>query len=122
MKSSEHKTSFIENVRDIEFFRTFMAGKIWEDYMEETKEKTITQEVTGVIGVKDLILFNDDVNTFEYVIECLMEVCQHTLEQAEQCATIAHLKGKCPIKMGCYEELKPICDELIRRKLTVAIK
>ncbi|HAL64607.1 MAG: ATP-dependent Clp protease adaptor protein ClpS [Bacteroidetes bacterium 38_7] len=90
--------------------------------MGKTKEKTITQEVTGTIDVKDLILFNDDVNTFDYVIGCLVEICGHTYEQAEQCATVAHLKGKCSIKIGTYEELKPLCDELTRLKLTVSIK
>lgn len=95
---------------------------IYDVYMGKTKEKTITQEVTGTIDVKDLILFNDDVNTFDYVIGCLVEICGHTYEQAEQCATIAHLKGKCPIKIGTYEELKPLCDELTRLKLTVSIK
>ena len=56
---------------------------------------------------KTLLLLNDDVNTFDYVIEVLMKVCHHTLEQAETCAMITHYKGKCSVKSGTYEELKP---------------
>ena len=56
---------------------------------------------------RSLLLLNDDVNTFDYVIEVLMKVCHHTLEQAETCAMITHYKGKCSVKSGTYEELKP---------------
>ena len=71
--------------------------------------------------LRDLILFNDDVNTFEFVIETLIEVCGHDAVQAEQCALIAHFNGKCSVKSGSYEELKPIHDEMTNRELTVSI-
>lgn len=62
----------------------------------------------------DLVVFNDDVNTFDHVINTLMRVCKHTSEQAEQCTTIIHYKGKCKVKSGSFDELKPmrqgICD------------
>jgi ATP-dependent Clp protease adaptor protein ClpS len=71
---------------------------------------------------KELILFNDEVNSFEFVIESLIEICEHDPLQAEQCALTAHYKGKCPVKTGSFSELKPKHDELSRRGLTVAIE
>lgn len=70
----------------------------------------------------DLILYNDEINTFGFVIESLVEVCGHDFEQAEQCALIAHVKGRCAVKSGSYEELKGMSDELTLRKLTVAVE
>jgi len=69
----------------------------------------------------ELILFNDDVNTFDWVIISLMEVCAHTLEQAEQSAWLTHYKGKCGVKSGSYEELKPMCTTLLDRGLSVSL-
>ena len=59
-----------------------------------------------------LVLYNDDVNTFEWVIECLVKYCQHSAIQAEQCAWFVHLKGKYAVKNGAFESLKPICETL----------
>ena len=70
---------------------------------------------------KELILFNDDVNTFDYVIDTLIEVCGHDPIQAEQCALIAHFNGKCGIKSGTFDTLKPYYDEMTNRELTVTI-
>jgi ATP-dependent Clp protease adaptor protein ClpS len=71
---------------------------------------------------RGLVLFNDEVNSFEFVISSLVEVCKHEFIQAEQCAMIAHLKGKCFIKNGTYPEIKPMYDELTLRGLTVSIE
>lgn len=60
----------------------------------------------------EIILHNDDVNTFDFVIESLISVCEHTLEQAEQCTVLVHYKGKCAVKTGEYDELKPKCSKL----------
>ena len=68
---------------------------------------------------KELIIYNDDVNSFEFVIETLVEVCYHDPDQAEQCALIAHIKGKCSIKRGDEEFLRPFAVEMTRRGLTV---
>ncbi|MFM7729369.1 MAG: ATP-dependent Clp protease adaptor ClpS, partial [Flavobacteriales bacterium] len=57
---------------------------------------------------KKLVLFNDEVNTFDFVIEALVEVCGHELLQAEQCTVIVHYKGKCAVKNGTWEELEPM--------------
>ncbi len=70
----------------------------------------------------DLILYNDEINTFDFVIQSLVEVCGHEFEQAEQCALIAHFKGRCIVKSGSFEELKNMSDELTRRRLTVDIE
>lgn len=73
------------------------------------KEKESAQNIEDeVIDVEQqLILLNDDVNTFDYVIDCLMKVCGHSQEQAESCAFITHYKGRCAVKSGSYKELKP---------------
>ena len=70
---------------------------------------------------KSLILFNDDVNTFDHVIETLVDVCDHDQLQAEQCALIVHYKGKCAVKSGSPTELKRPFKEMSNRDLTVAI-
>jgi ATP-dependent Clp protease adaptor protein ClpS len=70
---------------------------------------------------RELILFNDDVNTFDFVIETLIDVCGHDAYQAEQCALTAHFNGRCSILAGSYEDLKPACDEMTSRELTVTI-
>ena len=72
--------------------------------------------------LRGLILHNDDVNTFDFVIDTLMEVCNHEHEQAEQCALITHLKGKCNVKSGDYGIVKPMYDEMTVRGLTVSIE
>ncbi|GCD79253.1 ATP-dependent Clp protease adaptor ClpS [Schleiferia thermophila] len=87
------------------------------EFQTDTKVSVLEELTT----VKSIILFNDDVNTFDWVIEALIEVCGHTPEQAEQCAWITHLKGKCDVKNGSYEELKPMCTELLNRGLSAEI-
>jgi ATP-dependent Clp protease adaptor protein ClpS len=69
-----------------------------------------------------LVLYNDDFNTFEFVIKSLIEVCDHSAEQAEQCATITHFKGKCELKKGLKNELEPMQVALIGRNLKVFIE
>jgi len=69
-----------------------------------------------------LVLYNDDFNSFEFVIKSLMEVCDHSEVQAEQCATITHFKGKCEIKKGINTELQPMQAALVRRNLKAVIE
>lgn len=73
------------------------------------------------VNLHEIILFNDDVNTFDFVIDCLIEICDHTAEQAEQCALLVHYKGKCAVKTGEYDELKPRCTQLLTRGLSAEI-
>jgi len=86
---------------------------------EKLKPAKNSDEVTP--GEKELVLFNDDVNTFEYVIETLIDVCGHDAYQAEQCALTAHYNGRCGIKSGPYDTLKPVYDEMTNRELIVSI-
>lgn len=69
----------------------------------------------------EIILYNDDVNTFDHVIKTLITVCEHTPQQAEQCAMIVHYNGKCAVKSGSYEELEPKCTRLLDAGLSAEI-
>lgn len=69
-----------------------------------------------------LIVWNDDVNTFDWVIETLVEVCRHSPEQAEQCALLIHTKGKYGVKKGTYEILKPMCEAICERLINATIE
>ena len=69
----------------------------------------------------EIVLHNDDVNTFDHVIECLIKYCDHTDEQAEQCAILVHYKGKCTVKTGSFDELKPQCSALLEQGLSAEI-
>jgi len=68
-----------------------------------------------------LVLHNDEVNTFDYVMETLVEVCDHSLTQAEQCATITHYKGKCEVRSGSLSEMKELRYKLISRGLKASV-
>ncbi|HEU4574437.1 MAG TPA: ATP-dependent Clp protease adaptor ClpS [Chitinophagaceae bacterium] len=81
-----------------------------------------TDLLTAVEDPCHLIVWNDEVNTFEWVIETLMEVCGHSYEQAEQCSYIIHFRGKYAVKQGSYEELKPLCDAITERGIGATIE
>lgn len=85
-----------------------------EDFETRILEKEVNQ--------KDLVIYNDDFNTFDYVIESLINVCKHEVEQATQCTYIIHFKGKCQVKRGSYEKLEPMCTALQTRGLTAEIE
>ena len=70
----------------------------------------------------NLIVWNDNVNTFEWVIETLIEVCGHSPEQAEQCSYFIHYKGKYAVKNGQYDELKPMCDAITERGIGATVE
>lgn len=86
---------------------------------EKVKEEILTLE--DVQKNNEIVLYNDDVNTFDHVIETLIYACDHTAEQAEQCSIIVHYKGKCTVKTGVYEELKPRCSKLLAAGLSAEI-
>ena len=87
--------------------------------IEKTKEETSVLEAIGINN--EIVLFNDDVNTFDHVIDTLIAVCKHTQEQAEQCAILVHYKGKCTVKTGSFDELKPQCTQLLQAGLSAEI-
>ena len=78
--------------------------------------------LTGYETPYSLIVWNDEVNTFEWVIETLIEVCGHSPEQAEQCSYFIHFKGKYAVKQGSYDELKPQCDAITERGIGATIE
>ena len=86
---------------------------------ERVLEEVLVEESTGANN--EIVLFNDDVNTFEHVIKTLITVCKHTAEQAEQCALLVHYKGKCTVKTGLIEELQPQCTKLVDAGLSAEI-
>jgi ATP-dependent Clp protease adaptor protein ClpS len=88
--------------------------------IEKTKEEVQSKEKTS--EKKQIVIYNDDVNTFDWVIECLMEICNHEYIQAYQCANIIHNNGKCSVKGGSFEELKPKCLQLLNRQLSAVIE
>lgn len=87
--------------------------------IEKIQEEVDVLEQVSVNN--EIVLFNDDVNTFDHVIETLMAVCKHTSEQAEQCAILVHYKGKCTVKTGFIDDLKPQCSSLLEAGLSAEI-
>ena len=88
-----------------------------------TREKVLEEVLVEeqVSNSNEIVLYNDDVNTFDHVIETLIRVCKHTAEQAEQCSIIVHYKGKCTVKTGDYSELRPQCSQLLEAGLSAEI-
>jgi ATP-dependent Clp protease adaptor protein ClpS len=87
-----------------------------------TREQEDTEVLTAENEPCSLIVWNDEVNTFEWVIETLIEVCGHSYEQAEQCSYIIHFHGKYAVKEGSFEELKPMCDAITERGIGATIE
>ena len=87
--------------------------------IEKTQADVSVLEAVGVNN--EIVLYNDDVNTFDHVIETLIRVCSHDELQAEQCALLVHYKGKCTVKTGSFDELKPQCTQLLEAGLSAEI-
>jgi len=85
--------------------------KVKEEVAVETKEQHLNE----------IVLYNDDVNTFDHVIDTLIYACDHTSEQAEQCSLLVHYKGQCTVKTGVYDELEPRCTMLLDAGLSAEI-
>ena len=91
--------------------------------MMSTKEK-IQEEVDVLekeVFQHEIVLHNDDVNTFDFVIDSLIDVCEHTMVQAEQCTTLVHYKGKCTVKTGEFKDLEPRCSKLLSLGLSAEL-
>ena len=86
-----------------------------------SRPQKLGSEETNSQGIATLVLHNDEVNTFDYVMDTLVEVCDHSLTQAEQCATITHYKGKCEVRTGTFSEMKELRFELISRGLKASV-
>ena len=95
-----------------------MLNTIFED-----TELLVEEEISvDSENYNNLVLYNDDWHSFDYVIDALIDICKHDNFQAEQCAFITHTKGKCDVKSGVYKKLKSMKDRLIERELTAAIE
>ena len=90
--------------------------------LTDLKEDEVVEVLDEVSNPFHLIVWNDEVNTFEWVIETLMEICNHSYEQAEQCAYVIHFKGKYAVKHGSYEVLKPMCDAITDRGIGATVE
>ncbi|SLK04407.1 ATP-dependent Clp protease adaptor protein ClpS [Salegentibacter salarius] len=86
-----------------------------------TKEEVLEEVKTTTQKENEIVLYNDDYNTFDHVIETLIYACEHTPVQAEQCAILVHYKGKCTVKTGSFDELKPRCSKLLEEGLSAEI-
>lgn len=92
-----------------------MSGTAIETYEEIDLQELLTE-------TKKLVLYNDDVNTFDFVIECLIQICKHDALQAEQLAVLVHYKGRAIVKEGDAEKLMPLCTALTDKGLSAVIE
>lgn len=86
---------------------------------EKVREKNSLKQATSINN--EIVVYNDDVNTFDHVIDTLIYVCEHSPEQAEQCSLIIHYNGKCTVKTDVFEKLKPQCTQLLQAGLSAEI-
>ncbi len=90
-----------------------------QEWINEEEEIDVLDEV---LNESSLVVHNDDLNTFDWVIKALIEICEHSTEQAEQCTIIVHYKGKCAVKSGSFDHLKPMKDGLSDRGIGATIE
>lgn len=90
---------------------------------DSNRESPFFDEQKDVLGQEEnsLVLHNDDVHSFDYVIDCLIDVCEHNTVQAEQCTFLVHYKGKCEVRKGSFNHLKPMKQGLIDKGLNATI-
>ena len=90
--------------------------------MHNPDSKELLDLLEEKVTTYSIILYNDDFNTFDHVISCLVQICNHEVIQAEQCAWIVHTNGKCIVKTGEYKELEPLCTSLLDKGLSAIIE
>ncbi len=88
----------------------------------ETLVDPVIEDETEVVALRELVLFNDDYHSFDFVINSLVEVCNHDVLQAEQCTHIIHYNGKCAVKNGTYDNLNPLRVALVDRGLSAVVE
>ncbi|MBA9076711.1 ATP-dependent Clp protease adaptor ClpS [Rufibacter quisquiliarum] len=91
------------------------------DILTEILEQEDVMLLEDTTEMRELVVYNDDVNTFEHVINTLVQVCRHTQEQAEQCTMLIHYKGKCTVKLGSFTELQSMCTAIHDRGISADI-
>ena len=90
--------------------------------MTQTEELVDEMVLEQLVDQQNLIVYNDDVNTFDHVIDSLIKVCGHDILQAEQCTWIIHYNGKCQVKAGYFDRLEPMCTSLLDRGISAVIE
>ena len=91
-------------------------------YNTNTDEEVDLDVLTSTEDPCHLVVWNDEINTFEWVIETLIEICGHSFEQAEQCSLMIHQNGKYAVKNGSYDDLKPLCDAITERGINATVE
>jgi ATP-dependent Clp protease adaptor protein ClpS len=101
-----------------------MNIKVFDKQQHEldTDSDILTAPEEVAVEDKQIVVYNDDFNTFDHVINSLIKVCKHDSIQAEQCTFLIHYKGKCSVKKGSYEKLEPMCTALLERGITAEIE
>lgn len=126
--SISYSSDFSINVILLELFLIYSKLFIFEimkgygNTQHDTYTLTTVDIDLDTLSPFHLIVWNDEVNTFKWVIETLMEVCNHTTEQAEQCAYLIHFRGKYTVKEGNYDLLKPMCNSITQRGINATIE
>jgi ATP-dependent Clp protease adaptor protein ClpS len=90
--------------------------------MNHTDVELLEETLTVEQETYQLVVYNDDINTFEHVIQTLIEVCEHTSEQAEQCTWLIHYKGKCTVKKGEFERLATMRNRICQRGISAEVE
>lgn len=118
VNSTSAGLSALENPGSLKALASFrdILDEIQEQTAQEVDLETVTAEGWN------LVLYNDEHNTFDHVIEMLISICGHDAMQAEQCALLVHFKGKCTVMAGTYDELEPKCTRLLEADLTAEIE
>ena len=117
-KNNTRKVAFSKGIikKRIYFCEAIMISNPSISFQDETDILTLTDDQCH------LVVWNDEVNTFEWVIETLVDICGHSQEQAEQCSMIIHTKGKYAVKEGSYDILKPLCDAITERGIGATVE
>lgn len=97
--------------------------KTFEITMVDTREQYAPEEALVIKDseIYELVVFNDEVNTFDHVIQALMDICDHSPEQAEQCTILIHYKGKCTVKSGPFDDLAPMRNSIVMRGINAEV-
>jgi ATP-dependent Clp protease adaptor protein ClpS len=117
-QSQQNNRSYSEAHRE---FCIFASAKIEIMHLSHTEVEEQIDIDALFKDQNEIVLFNDDHHTFDFVIESLVDVCEHTMIQAEQCTYIVHHNGKCSVKKGEFEKLMPMCTALLNRGLSAEI-
>ncbi|MFM7299829.1 MAG: ATP-dependent Clp protease adaptor ClpS [Crocinitomicaceae bacterium] len=92
------------------------------EFTRQTETQSQSVALEELIDQYNLVLYNDDVNTFDHVINCLIRICKHEMMEAEQCTWIVHVNGKCKVRNGSLEELEGMCTQMMNEGLSVKIE